>query len=629
MSFLRKQDGQPDCQPRGIFERLRLTDLETQPMLQLPTPLRGSCRSALALLALFAPFSAHAEETPPLKPLIVSALRIPQEASTVTSAVTVLDPKELESQGILQLRDALNAAPGVISTSTGGQTGAVGSLFIRGTKTADSQVVVDGMRLSDSTTQLGGVLAAGRAYDIGNIEVLRGAQGAIYGGESVGGVLWMETPRGSGNPHGSTSAEAGSFASFATHSMFQGETANLSYYLSGGYEETDNDGPSEQFHQANTALRVEGKIDSVWTVGTTFRAANNFYNDHGNSDNSFESELATLYATGKISNRWASRFHAGFQQELYDNDSSFGNYGTDMRAASLATDQELTLAENVRLLAGAYVHESSYQNTIGTDQARDRYGVHSVVEWDIIEHLTTTAALRWEHYDAYGDELTWRFGSIYNIVATGTSLRGGVGSSFRSPSYLDLFGSSYGAGNPDLAAVSTLGWDLGFEQKIGAHHSVEVTGFKNSITDQIESPAGSSPVNLPGTSTTDGLEVGIRGNWLDSALNYRLAWTYLHESLSDQPRNAATAAIDWKPSAKSLIGIGATHLSEHSWGSDPIASYTVARLYGSYQLTDKVKFNARIENLFDKGYKLYGGNQYAPLVEGSGTGLYAGVTVDW
>ena len=66
--------------------------------------------------------------------------------------MTVLDPQELENQGLLQLRDALNASPGVISTSTGGETGAVGSLFIRGTTTAYSQVVVDGMRLSDSTT---------------------------------------------------------------------------------------------------------------------------------------------------------------------------------------------------------------------------------------------------------------------------------------------------------------------------------------------------------------------------------------------------------------------------------------------------------------------------------------------
>ncbi len=591
------------------------------------SPHRGSRRSAIALLALLAQIPAQAEEKKPeLEPLIVSALRVPRDASTVTSAVTVLDPVELQDQGILQLRDALNASPGVISTSTGGQTGAVGSLFIRGTTTAFSQVVIDGMRLSDSTTPLGNVLGAGRTYDIGRLEILRGPQGAIYGGESIGGVLWIETPYGSGAPHGSTTFEAGSFNSLAAHAMFQGQAGDLSYYLSGGYEETDNDGPDQHFHQGSTALRVEGKIDSVWTLGTTFRAIDSSYNNSGNSLDHLDSALATVYATGRISDCWTARFHAGFQQEFYDSDSTFGNFGTDLRAGSFSTDHEITLADNLRLLTGAFVHESSYENTIGTDESRERYGIHAALEWDIIERLTATAALRWEDYDAYGDELTWRFGSIYTFQATGTSIRGGVGSSFRSPSYLDLFGSSFGAGNPDLDAESSVGWDLGIEQKIGANHVIEATWFHNRITDQIQAnPA--PPVNIGGDSTTDGLEFGLRGNWCEGMFGYRLAWTYLHESLSDQPRNAATASFDWKPTGKSLVGIGATHLSDHSWGGDPIDSYIVARLFASYQVTEKVKLHARLENAFDTDYQL--ASFFGSTIQGAGAGAYAGITVDW
>jgi vitamin B12 transporter len=591
------------------------------------SPQRGSYRSAIALLALLSHVPAQAEEKKPeLEPLIVSALRVPRDAATVTSAVTVLDPVELQNEGLFQLRDALNASPGVISTSTGGQTGAVGSLFIRGTTTAYSQLVLDGMRLSDSTTPLGNVLGAGRTYDIGRIEILRGPQGAIYGGESIGGVLWMETPHGSGDPNGSTTFEAGSFHSLSAHGMFQGQTGDVSYYLSGGYEETDNDGPKQSFHQANTALRVEGKVDSTWTVGTTFRAVDSSYDNSGNSQDHLDSELATIYAIGRISDCWTSRFHVGYQQEFYDSDSSFGNFGTDLRAGSFSTDQEITLAENVRLLAGAFVHESSYENTIGTDESRERYGVHAALEWDIIENLTTTAALRWEDYDAYGDELTWRVGSIYNIASTGTSIRGGVGSSFRSPSYLDLFGSSFGAGNPDLEAESSVGWDFGVEQKIGSSHRIEATWFQNRITDQIQtSPA--PPVNISGDSDTNGLELGLRGDFLGDTLGYRLAWTYLHESLSDQPRNAATASIDWKPTDKSLVGIGATHLASHSWGGDPIDSYTVARIFASYQVTEKVKLHARLENAFDTDYQL--ASFFGSTIEGAGTGAYAGITVDW
>ena len=595
----------------------------------IPTAIwRSLLRPALAGLCLLPVQSAFAETTnqekTKLDPLIVSALRVPREASTVTSSVTSLDPEQLETSGILQLRVALNAAPGVISTSTGGETGALGSVFIRGTTTNYSQIVIDGMRLSDSSTPLGNILSAARTTDIGKLEVLRGPQGAIYGGESIGGVLWMETPRGSGDPNGSATIEAGSFNSFSGRAKAAGEVGKINYYVSSSYEQTDNDAPNQHFDQSSAALRVEGQVDPVWTLGTTFRANDSYYENLGNSDDHLDASLTTLYATGKFSDVWTGRFLAGYHQEFYDSDSSFGNYGSDLRDASVSIDQEIKLSDNVRLLAGAYGHRSNYESTIGADEERDRFGVHSALEWDATDKLTTTAALRWEDYEAYGDEVTWRLGAIHEIVSS-TSIRGGIGTSFRSPTYLDLFGSSFGVGNPNLEAESATGWDIGITHKI-LGHQLEATWFENHIQDQIQS-FPTPPVNLAGETRTQGAEFALRGAALEEAVSYRVAWTWLHESLKDQPRNAATASLDWKATEKSLIGIGATHLASHSWGGDPIDAYTVARFYGSYQLTEKVKLNARVENAFDADYEL--SNFYGDPIKGAGAGVYAGVTIDW
>ena len=595
----------------------------------IPTAIRRSLlRPALAGLCLLPVQSAFAEtpnkEKTELDPLIVSALRVPREASTVTSSVTSLDPEQLETSGILQLRDALNAAPGVISTSTGGETGALGAVFIRGTTTNYSQIVIDGMRLSDSSTPLGNILSAARTTDIGKLEILRGPQGAIYGGESIGGVLWMETPRGSGDPNGSATVEAGSFNSFSGRAKAGGEVGKMNYYIGSSYEQTDNDAPNQHFDQSSAALRVEGQVDSVWTLGTTFRANDSYYENLGNSDDHLDASLATLYATGKFSDVWTGHFLAGYHQEFYDSDSSLGTYGSDLRDASVSTDQEIKLSDNVRLLAGAYGHRSNYESTIGADEERDRFGVHSALEWDATDKLTTTAALRWEDYEAYGDELTWRLGAIQKLVPS-TSIRGGIGTSFRSPTYLDLFGSSFGVGNPNLEAESATGWDIGITHKI-LGHQLEATWFENHIQDQIQS-FPTPPINIGGETRTQGTEFAVRGAALEEAVSYRVAWTWLHESLADQPRNAATASLDWKATEKSLIGIGATHLASHSWGGDPIDAYTVARFYGSYQVTEKVKFHARVENAFDADYEL--SNFYGDPIKGAGAGVYAGVTIDW
>jgi vitamin B12 transporter len=398
----------------------------------------------------------------------------------------------------------------------------------------------------------------------------------------------------------------------------------MNYYVGSSYEQTDNDSPNQHFDQSSAALRVEGQIDPVWTLGTTFRANDSYYENLGNSDDHLDASLTTLYATGKFSDVWTGRFLAGYHQEFYDSDYSGGTYGSDLRDASVSIDQEIKLSDDVRLLAGAYGHRSNYESTIGADEERDRFGVHSALEWDATDKLTATAALRWEDYEAYGDEVTWRLGAIQELVPS-TSIRGGIGTSFRSPTYLDLFGSSFGVGNPNLEAETATGWDIGITNKI-LGHQLEATWFENHIQDQIQS-FPTPPVNLAGETRTNGIEFAVRGAALEEAVSYRVAWTWLHESLSDQPRNAATASLDWKATEKSLLGIGATHLASHSWGGDPIDAYTVARFYGSYQVTEKVKLHARVENAFDADYEL--SNFYGDPIKGTGAGFYAGVTIDW
>lgn len=598
-------------------------------------PLRGIYRSALALAALAASSQAATIE---LEPVIVSALRVPQASSTVTSAVTSLDPEELESQGVIQLRDALNASPGVISTSTAGQSGAVGTLLIRGTTTSESLMVVDGIRMNGSGNQLGNFFSSARSYDLGSLEILRGPQSSIYGGESIGGVVWMETPRGSGEPSARLGFEAGSFNSLSTYGKFEGESNKLSYFFSGGYEETDNDAPASHFHQGSTALRVETPIDATWTLGTTFRAVDAYYENGGLSDDHFDTSLSTIYATGKISDVWTTRFNLGYQQESYDSDSSTGTYFTDLEAFSLSTDQEIKINDQLRLLAGGFFHHDSYQTESDypfwfffseADRDSNRYGLYSALEWDASDQVTSTASIRWEDYDTHGQELTWRLGSVYRTLSSDTALRGSIGTAFRAPSYLDLYyANSFGqTGNPNLESQTAIGWDLGITQKIGNKHAIEATYFRTLLENAIDSFAFPSPVNIPGTTATDGLEFAVRGNYLDETLSYRLAWTYLHHSLKDQPHNAATATLQWQANDRTQLGIGGSHLSNRSWGGDTIATYTTMRIFSSYQLTDHIKVHARIENALDEQYEL--SSFFGTTTPAAGIGYFAGLTIDW
>lgn len=600
---------------------------------------------ALAAGASFVSFAQAATTVTALDELIVySALRSPTAADKVTASVTSLDPQDLRDRGVFELETALNESPGVISTSTAGQNGAPGSLLIRGTTTAYSQVVIDGVRLSDSTVPIGNFLGIARIDDIGRLEVLRGAQSAFYGGEAVGGVVWMETARGEGDPSGRFRVEAGSFNTISTYVSEQGTVGALSFFVGGGYDHSDNDTPGEEWQQGRSALRAEWQVNKDNAVGITYRLNDSRYDsltpapvdpfapasspqvDH------IDAQLFTAYANTRFNDIWTANTVFGVYDERYDNDGPYGNFGSDLQRLSLSTNHAVQVNERNRILAGASYENSDFANTYDVSESRDRYGAHLDWECTPIESLTTHAAVRWEDYAAYGDEVTWRAGAGYHVKATDTTIRGGIGRSFITPTYTDLFGSSWGPGNTNLKGESSIGWDLGVEQVIVKDHVVTLTYFENSIEDRIDRPfAPETPFNTDGATPTRGVELGAQGSFIDRQWRYRLAYTYLDESIQDQPHNVLTASLDWHPTDKLMFGAGVSYMDDRSWGFTPIAAYTLARIYGSYRINDHVSVNARVENLFNESYEQgnFSNSWDSDIVQGPGTGCYLGVTVDW
>lgn len=587
-----------------------------------------STRSLAALALSLTTITAVAEVDDELDTLVVSAIRTPLDIGNSTAAVSTLDLGDLERRGIISLREALNEVPGVISTSTSGQAGAIGSLFIRGTTTAYSQVVVDGIRLSDATVQLGNFLGGAGVDDLGRIEVLRGPQAAFYGGEAVGGVIWLETARGSGSPAGRLTVEAGSHDSFRASASHRGSHGNLAWFVGASHELTDNDARFNHYDQTRAALRTEW-TSGDWTTGVTFRGTDSRYENpytFAPSIDHLDSTLATVYTEGRFSPGWYARFTGGFYREQYDSDSAFGNYGTDLDRYALSTDHAIELSPCHRLLAGASWENTDYANTIGTDVARDRYGAYAGLEWSPLDQLTTHAVVRWEDYEAYGDEVTWRAAAAWTHPTSGTTVRGGVGRAFRTPTYLDLFGSSFGAGNPNLKAEDGIGWDLGVEQTFG-NSRASLTWFETNIDDRIRS-SPAPPVNLSGSTPARGLEAAAETQWADGEWTLRLSWTWLDKSLQDLPDNSGNASLVWSPDPKWSIGLGATYVGSRSWGGRPLDDYLLVRLHGRYRINDHVELFARAENLLNEDYEL-SGFAFSPTIPGQGAGVFGGITLDW
>src|SRR2546426_1540521 len=133
------------------------------------------------------------QDTVVLKPVVVTATRVPVAADLVASAVTVLRGADLVAQGIRTVADALQTVPGahIVETgSYGGQT----SLFVRGGESDYVKVLLDGVPLNDAG---GGIDLAHLTTDnIDRIEVVRGPVSVLYGSDAVTGVVQIFTRAG-------------------------------------------------------------------------------------------------------------------------------------------------------------------------------------------------------------------------------------------------------------------------------------------------------------------------------------------------------------------------------------------------------------------------------------------------
>ena len=198
---------------------------------------------ALAITAL-TPLAAHGQEADDESGLenaeiIVNARKREENIQTIPISVVAYTAESLAERNISNFNDLGNATPGVNVTSIAG--GTTQQIFIRGLAPANTTVdlnveanvgtFIDGIyQTSRNTLDMISVL------DVGQIEIAKGPQSALFGRSTFAGALSIQTKRPSRDLEGSVQATVGVDEDYRMRGTISGPLSeSLSARIAAGY----------------------------------------------------------------------------------------------------------------------------------------------------------------------------------------------------------------------------------------------------------------------------------------------------------------------------------------------------------------------------------------------------------
>ena len=202
--------------------------------------------------------------------IIVSARRRSESLESTPIAITAITGAMLENKQAANIGDLTGAAPGLLITQQNSGAQAA-NLSIRGLTYADVEksqtptvgVVVDGVTIGTNTGQLQD------AFDIAQIEVLRGPQGTLFGANTIGGVINIQRTLPTMEPGARLEASYGRFNTWDAKAIVNYGNGT-SWGIKGWYFHDKTDG---FYYNTTSHTRTGGSTDDNFGGSLLFKPA--------------------------------------------------------------------------------------------------------------------------------------------------------------------------------------------------------------------------------------------------------------------------------------------------------------------------------------------------------------------
>lgn len=597
-------------------------------------------RQLLTTLAFLAVASqALAQEIPSFETVV-------EDVIFNTSTRTIIDEKTIRESRAPNITTLLSTQSNVTITNTPFQPN---SIYIRGGDAGHILIIIDGIPFYDaSTIQRTFNLNSLDVKSVRKIEIIKGSQTVLYGGQALSGVIKIDTIPTELEQRTTLQAQGGTHnmkdLAF-THTELTG--SNRAMLLRGQGTWRDSQSPvldSSKTYGRNTwngeaayawKAAIDGHVKAQYIQELNWSPTSGMNYKIEDSDD-FEQFYRQLAASTHLKFNelaWNPRLSLGVQnsarqfkqpQTLVNPFETDQDYNANLH--SMRLDLTPVKTDKVQIHAGAsYIYEQfRYKNkgVTQTDDFSEQRGIFAKADIEIDKNLSVSAGARAENWGDKNPIGTYQVGVT---AFQNTKLEFSTG--YKIPSLFQLY-SDYG--NPDLQEERAQQWALTQDIPFNEFQNFSITLFNSEYSNLIVTRGGFPNLRYENVSkaTSRGLELAYSlrssdvSSWLFSYGYQEPRDADKHTWLLRRPlvNGSVRYMFSSRPHSASFELMGAGQRTDRITNTQTVMlpGYMTANASYSYQFDELLTLYVRVNNLANYRYQ----ETYSYYTEG--TSAYVG-----